>query len=202
VDDLAGDRRRRSGGDPVVEDDHRAPGEGYPWSGAPEPADLIVELRALPGLDRGEVLRGDVRQPLHLLVEDPRAAFGDGTHRELRLEGRAELADPDDVQRGAQRPRDLVCDGYPAPRKPDDHDVLPTKMRQPTAKQPAGLHTITKNHTGLLGPLGGSAIRLYHSACPGSGPPTRAEVQPAGRQPVPPQPASQVSCRRRLTGST
>ena len=57
-------------------------------------------------------------------VDHPDPALTDGAHGELGLEGHAELADHDHVERGVQRTGHLEGHGDPAAREPEDDDVV------------------------------------------------------------------------------
>jgi hypothetical protein len=59
-------------------------------------------------------------RPHHLVVDDDRAVFADGAHRELSVPGHPELADQDHVDRRPDRPSDLGRHRHAAAREPDD----------------------------------------------------------------------------------
>src|SRR5205807_7630471 len=81
------------------------------------------------------------------LVEDAGAASRDRPHRQLRLPGEAELADEEDVERGAERARHLSRDREPATRqRQDDHVVAAHVVAEPLAEQSARFGPIAEAH--------------------------------------------------------
>jgi hypothetical protein len=87
-------------------------------------------------------------------VVDGRRLSRDRADAQLRLEGRADLACDDDVERCAEHARDLVGDGYAAARQGEHHG-----LREPSVSLPFGqllaeglarLPAVTELHGGLL----------------------------------------------------
>ena len=120
---LAGGPGRRPGGDAVVDDDHRPPPERHRCPPAAEPGDSALELGPLAGLYLGELVGGHAGHPEDPFVDDSGTAFADGAHRQLGLEGHAQLADHDHVEGRVEGSGHLEGHGYPAPGETDDHDV-------------------------------------------------------------------------------
>ena len=79
-----------------------------------------------------------------LAVEHPHTILADGTHPELRLEGNAELADDDDVERRVQGTRDFEPDWDTSAWKRKDHGPLASKMHQAIREQPSRLTPIVE----------------------------------------------------------
>ena len=83
-------------------------------------------------------------------VEHEHPVLADGAGRELGLEGHAELADQDHVERGVQPPRDLEGDGHPAAGEAEDDGVgVPVALEGLTAsRRPASARSsnITAGH--------------------------------------------------------
>jgi hypothetical protein len=60
-----------------------------------------LELLLLGADDRGEIPGADLRSSYQVLVENAHAAAGNRAHRQLGMEGKAELAHDEDVERRA-----------------------------------------------------------------------------------------------------
>jgi hypothetical protein len=67
-----------------------------------------------------------------VLVQHAHAVLGDGADAVLRVAGRTDLADNEDVERCTERMRDLVGDGHAAACQPEDHRILGRERRQLT----------------------------------------------------------------------
>jgi hypothetical protein len=78
-----------------------------------------------------------VRDGDHLGIDDPDAALPDRAQAQLGLDGYAELADHDHVERRAQRPRHLRRDGHTATGERQHHDVLAAQVQHPVGQPPA-----------------------------------------------------------------
>ncbi len=113
----------------------------------------VAAIRALAALELGELPLGDpvddvVAEPQlanQLVVQDARPAGRNRPHRQLRLAGVAELADEEDVERRAERPRHLARDGHAAARQRQHDDVVAARQRgEALAEQPAALGPVTE----------------------------------------------------------
>ena len=109
------------GGDPVVDDDHRAVLE-VEW----RPVTAILggpafQLDPLALFDHGDVRLVDTGVAHDVVVEDAHAALTDRPQRQLGLHRHTQLADKDHVEPRAQRGGDLGGDEHTAPRQPH-HD--------------------------------------------------------------------------------
>jgi len=116
---------RRARGEAVVDEDERLPGQvGRPAISAvcslPTP-----ELLDLGGNCARELLLLDAEPLQEVLVEDEHASGSDRSHRELLVSGKAELAHHEDIERRAERLRQLVRDGHAAARQAEDNDIVP-----------------------------------------------------------------------------
>ena len=86
-------------------------------------------------------------------VHYPNAAAGDRSHGEFRLPGHADLPNHEDVQRGAERLCDLVCDRNSATREAKNHQIrTPSEVGQSCRELSAGVPTIQEQvrHRSLL----------------------------------------------------
>ena len=115
---------RRSGGEPVVHEDDRAPGEGRRRAVATIRTLAAVELARFLRRHAVDRFRADGERVHHLVVDDAHAARRDRAHGQLLLPGRAQLADDEHVQGRVEAPRDLVRHGDSTPRQPE-HDQPP-----------------------------------------------------------------------------
>ena len=135
--DLAGGPGGRAGRDAVVDDDRGPPGQRGAGPVAAEAPCPPIEFSALTPLHRGDLGVGDVRDGDHLGIDDPDVALPDRAHAQLGLDGYAELADHDHVERCAQRPRHLRRDRHAATGQREHHDVLAAQVQHPVGQAPA-----------------------------------------------------------------
>jgi hypothetical protein len=78
------------------------------------------QLAALAFGDFTELLGCDPQRAQHVVVDHHTTAEGHGSRREFIVSGRAELANHERVERGAERRRHLPGHGAAAPRQPED----------------------------------------------------------------------------------
>jgi hypothetical protein len=105
-----------------------------------------LELGSLAHLDRGEHVAAHQRAAHQVAVDDPNAALADGTHRQLGLEGQAELADDDDVERRIERPGDLEGDRHATTWQPQNDYILATEALQPLCQPTARIGPVHERH--------------------------------------------------------
>ncbi len=122
-------RRMRPGpsirGDAVVDDHSHLAVEREPLGRRAEPVRPLLDDPALALGHGGELHLADVQGLHDLVVDDGHPTLADGAHGELRLEGHAQLAHDDDVERSAEGGRDLGRDGHAAARQPEHDGVGP-----------------------------------------------------------------------------
>ena len=114
---------RRSRRDAVVDDDHRLAVEGDRRPSFPVERGAPFDLGELTvGLPRDRLV-AHAGELLHIGVHDPHVVLGDRTDRELALQGRADLAGDDHLERETERLGDLERDDDAAARQAGDDDV-------------------------------------------------------------------------------
>jgi hypothetical protein len=114
---------RRTGRDPVVDDDHRSPVQRDPRGGGAIRAHTAVELGELAGLHGLERRRRRAGGTYDVVVDDPGAVLADRTGRELGVGRHTELADDDHVEWCVQRVGDGRRDRHAASRDSQDDDI-------------------------------------------------------------------------------
>jgi len=144
----AGDLQRCSRGatgcDPVVDDNHRAPGEVDARSAATEAARAGLNLRPLARLDTCELVGLDARQSHDLFVEDAHAVLTNRAHPQLRLERHTELAHDDHIQRSTENTGHRARHRHPTPREPEHHRIVVGKARQACRELFASILAVSK----------------------------------------------------------
>ena len=104
-----------------------------------------------PGPNGGRA-RAESHRPQHVAVLHPHPALADRTHGELGLEGHAQLAHHDDVERRPQRRGHLVRHRHPASGKPEHHGVpLHPGPQQGLGQLAAGVRPVEEPHGPSLG---------------------------------------------------
>lgn len=104
-----------------------------------------VAILALTPHDLLRLARGDAREDGfgnrvsadEVLVEDAHPAGCDRAHRELGVTWKSELANDENVQRRAERMRDLVANGYATARKREHDDVGSMRIGGKRGREPA-----------------------------------------------------------------
>jgi hypothetical protein len=138
---------RRSGGEAVVNDDHRAVSQhGTGTITAIKPI-APLEFQALACgylIDDGV---GDGKLSKQLLAEDTHAAGSDGPHRQLGVTWHAELTDQKYIERDTQRASDLDPDSHAAAGEAENDDVIPCGISgQPGGELATRVSPITESH--------------------------------------------------------
>ena len=112
-----------------------------------------VQLGALARGDDVDVDGLQRRGLPDFLVHHQNSPFADRPHRELRLEGDAELPDHDDIEGGVEGSGDLEGDGHAAAGQPEHDGISPTEVGAPQhlGQVTTGLPPIAEPHCHLLG---------------------------------------------------
>lgn len=116
--------RGRTGRDAVVDDDHGLACQRYPGPLPPITALSALQLRPLERLHFGKLVLRHTSASGDFIVHDAHAALADRTHAQLSLEGHAELAHHENVERSAERLRNLVGDGYASAGQAEHNDPI------------------------------------------------------------------------------
>src|ERR1039458_3486232 len=142
--------RGGAGRDAVIHHDRGLAAQRYPRVPGAVTGRPPAQLGPLPLLDPGELPVADLFGLDHVVVDDPDTVLAERTHGQLGLGRQADLADQDDVQRGAERPGDLIGDRDAAPGQPQHHGARSPLDRRPAgqqASQPAaGVGAIEERH--------------------------------------------------------
>jgi hypothetical protein len=80
------------------------------------------------------------------VVDAPYAVLADRAHAQLRLEGHAEFAHQDDVQRRSEVPGDFRGDRDAAPRQAEDDHVLVPEVVQTLGQAASSVVAIGEIH--------------------------------------------------------
>ena len=142
--------QRRSGGQPVVDEDHRLTGDIGGRLGASVEALAAGKLAPLVGFDRVDDFSRNAELADRILVQDPQSARGDRAHGQLFVAGDAELADEEGIKGCVEGRGDLGGDRNAATRKPEHDDVandLGTGVRWDASCWPASARS--RNGTGI-----------------------------------------------------
>lgn len=138
---------RRSGGEAVVNHDHRAVGQHRTGTIAAIKPIAPLEFQALACgclIDHGV---GDGKLSKQLLAEDTHAAGSNGPHRQFGVTWDAELTDEKDIEGDSQRTSDLDPDSYAAAGKAENDDVIPCGISgQPGGELATRVSPITESH--------------------------------------------------------
>ncbi len=145
-----------------------------------------AELSPLELLDPGELPLGDAFGPDHLVVDDPDTVLADRAHGQFRLGGQADLADQDDVQRGIQRPGDLIGHRDPPAGQAEHHAARSPHYRRLAGQQagqpPPGVRAIEEGHRGTPVQVWSSDVssrRVRTASSPRPNSPATKSVTPA-----------------------
>ena len=139
--DAAGGACSRAGGNPVVHNDGAAAAEVEPGATFSVTQRASVEFSTLPLLNRLEVGRTDGTRSNGFLVLHSYSVLADSSHRQLGLEGNAQLSHDDDVEGCAQNQSHLGSDGNAATGQPEDDG--------PVASETGSLHGLSQVTTGV-----------------------------------------------------
>src|SRR5207248_576171 len=107
----------------------------------------LFELRAFARRDARKGFRVNAHVAHDRVAHHDDTVFADGAHRQLRLSGKTDLADEDDIERRVQRGRDFGGDRYAAARKSEHDGVFQTGTRtQGHGQPPAGVDPVHERH--------------------------------------------------------
>ena len=138
---------RRAGGEPIVDQDDRAPADVDRAAPRAVGALAPLQLATLPDRDARERLVGDPERGDDIVVHDPRAVARDGSERELLPARRPELAHEIDVERDAELAGELESDHHAAAGQREDEHVTPVRIRREgVCEGAAGVATVPEAH--------------------------------------------------------
>ena len=135
-----------AGGDAVVDDDDRTPGDVDARTVAAEPRGPALELGALGRLHGRHLGGAGADGGDDVVVEDPHIALADRPHAELLVARRSQFAHDDHVERGVECGGDLGGDRDAAPWQPEDDDVPVTEVVERGGEPAPGIDTIGEPH--------------------------------------------------------
>ncbi len=117
-----------------------------------------LEDASLAFLDDAQFVVGDLGARHQVVVQDAGAALADRAHGQLGLEGDAELAHHDHVERGVQRRGDLGGHGDPAPGQPQHDRVGVPQVLEQSGKPTPGVDAVRE---GKLGRCSSAVPRVH-----------------------------------------
>ena len=131
------DRRqhRRSGGQAVVDEDHRLAGDVERRAVTSVGGLAANQLAGLPFGDVARLLWSDLQSPQDVVIDDQTAAAGQCAEGELLVSRNAELPHDERVQWRFERQRHLVGDRQTAAGQAQDHDVRPAAVARQQRRQ-------------------------------------------------------------------
>src|SRR5688572_25903602 len=166
---LYGRAHRRTGGEPVVNEDHGLAEEFE--RRAPVPVERLAPGQFIFFFgDHESDVRGASPQVLdQLVIEHANAAAGDGAHRELAVSWHTKLADYEHVERRAERVGHGCGNGHTAPRESEYDDIRASRIGpQQPGELFARFSAITEWHVSL-NEAGVHCHDAEQGACRGAG---------------------------------
>lgn len=136
--DLDGGAGGGAGGQPVVDNDDGAAGDGQRRAGAAVAGQAPFQLGPFGPDDAGQVVGWQPDAGDQRLVEQHGAVLAEDAQGQLGLPGAAQLADDQDLQRRLQGPGDLCRDEDTAAGQADhDRGLYPFLLEPPASWRPA-----------------------------------------------------------------
>src|ERR1022692_2620120 len=105
-----------------------------------------LQFDPLTLLDPDELGLGDSLADDHVLVDDADAVFSDSSHRQLGLDGKANLAHNDDVQDGIESLGDLEGNRDSSSGQSQDDDARSPQPHQLAGKAPPRIGPVQERH--------------------------------------------------------